>query len=131
MKESQLLMLESIFPQIKEIYPEAELKLDEDENSDNFGNRFIGTMEDTEIRYNDYGFSIFDYHNEDAPVEYYKNAEDIVLYLTGFEEAYGVPMMRNGYDYHHCKGYFDTMTKLMEYLKEDLLKHQKDELKNN
>ena len=77
-------------------------------------------MEDTEIRYNDYGFSIFDYHNEDGPVEYYKNAEDIVNYLTGFEEAYGVPMMRNGYDYQHCKGYFEQMTALLEMLKEDL-----------
>jgi hypothetical protein len=131
MKESQLLMLESIFPQVKEIYPKAKLKLDEDENSDNFGNHFIGTMEDTEIRYNDYGFSIFDYHNEDAPVEYYKYAEDIVNYLRGFEDAYGVPMIKEGDNYFFCKGYFDTMTRLMEYLKEDLLEHQKALFKNN
>ena len=121
MKNTQLEMLKALLSEIKEnnIYHEAVMKFDNESYSDNQGNHFIATMHDTEIRYNDNGFSIFDYHNEDAPVIYYQK-DEILNFILGEEDAYGVPMTHYGDDYFFCKGYFEQMTALLEMLKEDL-----------
>jgi hypothetical protein len=99
------------------------LKTDLDPNSDNFGNYALFLIgEDKEIRYHETEdkFSVLDYHFEDAEIEL-KTAKEISDYYNGSQDAYGVPLIRNGYSYEYCKGYYESMTRLLELIKEELV----------
>ena len=130
--EEQLEALKEILSElkIKRIYPDALIKMDQDLVSENKGNYFIATMEDTEIRYNENGFSIFDYHNEYAPVVYF-DKKSFLSYIHGQECAYCAPLISNGNDYFFCKGYFEKMNRLMELMKEEIEGYENSVKTNN
>jgi hypothetical protein len=101
------------------------VKIDDDLGSDNYANYSLFLIgDDKEIRYHqsEDKFSFLDYHFEDLEIEL-KTAEQISEYYNGSHEAYGVPLIRNGYSYEFCKGYYEKMQDLMELIKEDLDAH--------
>ena len=133
--EEQKEKLNEVLSMLKNVdgfYEEPILMIGKDH--DNFGNYIILVGDDTEIRYlGDDTFYSFDYHDLLAPIER-MNKEEIIDYYTGQYSAYGAPMLHfhlnyeGGQSYHLCLGYFRTMSRLMESLKEQIEEHEKNNL---